>query len=246
MLRIGGVHAGIRLTGNAGGSSDPLADFPFLLRLQTHLPGSNAPLGLYQDTGCTVPSTQDGDPIAAWRDELSGNGVVLSQSDTQKQPILVFVNGVPTVLPDGIDDVLLVNAPMLAQPFTSIVQCDWEGAPTVYGVVLDSGAVGFTYIAKNSFGNIDLFAGSLLSSASAIPANVVVSAKFNGGSSQAWINGVSQVTGDAGTNATNGFRVGGAENNSAFFTGPITCVLVGAITDAQRIISENYASSLTP
>lgn len=103
MLRLGGVQSGIRLIGGASGDPDPLAGISFIFRLQTHLPGSNSPLGLFQDTACTIPATQDGDPIAAWKDVLS-TGLVISQSDVQKQPILFFDNGIPTVLPDGVDD----------------------------------------------------------------------------------------------------------------------------------------------
>lgn len=88
---------------------DPLIDFSFFARLQTHF-GDNVPLGLYQDTACTIPATQDFDPVAAWRDELSGSNVVFSNSNPDQQPVLLFVGGVPVVAFDGVDDVLIQDS----------------------------------------------------------------------------------------------------------------------------------------
>ncbi|WAC18937.1 hypothetical protein OVA24_17025 [Luteolibacter sp. SL250] len=64
------------------------------------------PLGLYKDTACTIPATHDGDAIAAWRDELSGSGLVAVQSITSRQPALRFTGGIPWLDFDGIDDLL--------------------------------------------------------------------------------------------------------------------------------------------
>jgi len=88
------------------GGGDPLAGIPFALRLQTHR-GDNVPLGMYQDTACTVPAVTDGDAVAAWRDELSGSGFTVTQSDVQKRPLLIFDSGVPSLWFDGVDDYFL-------------------------------------------------------------------------------------------------------------------------------------------
>jgi hypothetical protein len=85
--------------------TDPLAGFNWAARLQTHN-GNGVPLGLWQDDACTIPATQDFDPIGGWTDELSDSGVALTQSDPDKQPFLFFDNGVPTIVPDGVDDYL--------------------------------------------------------------------------------------------------------------------------------------------
>lgn len=110
MIRLG--HS-LKLTDRhrQGGWVDPLAGInPLLaLRLQTHK-GDDVPFSMYQDVACTVPATEEGDPIAAWRDELSGSGLVATQSDTGKQPILHFVSGVPTVKYDGVDDLLTLSS----------------------------------------------------------------------------------------------------------------------------------------
>ena len=65
-----------------------------------------APLGLYKDTTCTIPATNEGDLIAGWRDEISGSGLVAVQDVSTKRPSLRFVAGRPVVRFDGVDDVL--------------------------------------------------------------------------------------------------------------------------------------------
>lgn len=61
-------------------------------------------LGLYQDAACTIPALNDGDPIGGWRDEISGSLKKITVSISTKRPTLRFVNGVPVVRCDGIDD----------------------------------------------------------------------------------------------------------------------------------------------
>lgn len=87
-------------------SGDPLADIPFSLRLQTHI-GDNIPLGLYQDPSCTIPATVHGEPIAAFRDELSGTPTILTQTIPGSIPTLnIGVDGNPSVAFDGSNDFL--------------------------------------------------------------------------------------------------------------------------------------------
>jgi hypothetical protein len=88
------------------GASDPLAGIDFTIRLQTHN-GDNVPLGLYQDVACTIPAVNEFDPVGAWRDELSDSGRLLITDHTDHQPVLVFVDGVPVVEFDGVDDYML-------------------------------------------------------------------------------------------------------------------------------------------
>lgn len=82
---------------------EALAGLTFTMRMQTHN-GDNVPLGLWQDTAMTIPATQEFDPVAAWSDELSNSGMVLTTDHVDHIPLLIFVNGVPTVEFDGIDD----------------------------------------------------------------------------------------------------------------------------------------------
>ena len=109
-LRRGGIIRSTRMLSRSGiitrdYETDPLAGIPFSLRLQTH-GGEVLPLGLYKDTACTIPATNEGDLIAAWRDEISGSGLVAVQDVSTKRPSLRFVAGRPVVRFDGVDDVL--------------------------------------------------------------------------------------------------------------------------------------------
>lgn len=118
---------------------DPLAPFPWAVRLQTHIPGSNTPLGLYQDVACTIPCTMDGDPVAAWRDKLSTSGVIATQSSSQRQPILVFVGGVPTILFDGVDDCLVHGLTITGQ-LTAFVNA-LSGSGAASGMILGTAGI---------------------------------------------------------------------------------------------------------
>jgi hypothetical protein len=86
---------------------DPLAGITFALRLQTHR-GDGVPYGLYQDTACTIRATADGHSVAAWRDEISGSGLVAIQGTSTKRPTLRFSGGIPWLDFDGVDDALYV------------------------------------------------------------------------------------------------------------------------------------------
>lgn len=118
------------------GPVDLLAGFNWAARLQTHIPGSNTPMGLYQDVACTIPATQDGDPIAAWRDELSASGSVYTQSDPQKQGLFVFVGGAPTVFLDGVDDHYIGSSASWFPSKLGTVACVYINLNTIYGTLL--------------------------------------------------------------------------------------------------------------
>jgi hypothetical protein len=123
---------------------DPLAGISFALRLQTHN-GNNVPLGLYQDTACAVPATMDGDPIAAWKGTLMGSPVTFTQADSQQQPLLFFQAGVPVVLGDGVDDILigpLVTASLVFSMYAGLSAID----PNANGKFLCNGNSGGYYL----------------------------------------------------------------------------------------------------
>lgn len=109
-----GYRSGISVSVTPSSPVDPLSGFNWAARLQTHIPGSNTPIGLFQDVACTIPATQDGDPVAAWRDELSASGSIAAQIDTQKQPILAFQSGVPTLIFDGVDDGFVTSVALVS------------------------------------------------------------------------------------------------------------------------------------
>lgn len=81
-------------------------------RLQTHN-GDGVPLGLYQDVACTVPATEDFDPVAAIRGEFATGAITVVQSVEAEQGYLLHVNGTPTVQLDGVDDNYVLAASSL-------------------------------------------------------------------------------------------------------------------------------------
>lgn len=91
------------------GSPDPLAGIVFAIRAQNHN-GDLVPLGYYQDVACTIPAVTEFDTVMGWKDEFNGIGLSFTQADPDKSPLLIFVNGVPILQFDGVDDEL--SAPL--------------------------------------------------------------------------------------------------------------------------------------
>jgi hypothetical protein len=60
-----------------------------------HRKDDNRVVGMYKDTAMTIPATADGDLVAAWRDEVSGNGLYALQSNSAQRPTLKIVSGKP-------------------------------------------------------------------------------------------------------------------------------------------------------
>lgn len=85
--------------------TDPLSSITSLLRIQTH-DGDNVPVGLYQDVAMTIPATDAGHVVAAWRDEIGESGVVFTQATAANRPILQFEGGIPVLDFDGVNDSL--------------------------------------------------------------------------------------------------------------------------------------------
>ncbi len=226
-------------------SADPLAGFNWAARLQTHIPGSNTPLGLYKDVACTIPATLQGDSVAAWRDELSASAIVFIQIDASKRPILDFVTSVPTLLFDGIDDFLASLTPTITQPNTQFIGIQELSTGTILITASSSG--GFTddqevFIGTNAWA---YYAGATQSGGSIDSNWNVLTAVFNGSSSSLSVNGSSVSTANPGTQQCIGLRLaisptGTAPNNmrltSALFSN-------GLVTNATV---ETYLASLNP
>lgn len=97
-LRLG-IYASAKAS-----DGDPLAGIEFSARWQSHV-GDDVPLGYYQDEACTIPAVTEFDLVVAVKDELSGSGLIMTQSDPDKQMLLRFTaEGVPYLESDGVDD----------------------------------------------------------------------------------------------------------------------------------------------
>lgn len=121
------------------GAPDPLAGITFALRLQTHTPGSTTPVGLYKDTACTIPALLAGDSVAAWRDELGTSGLVATQSNAVKQPVLAFDDdGFPVLRFDGGDDVLVHTVGVAGSPCTMYALAKRNGGSANYQTIVNA------------------------------------------------------------------------------------------------------------
>lgn len=68
------------------------------------------PLGLYKDIACTEPAVEDGDAVAAIRDELTVTGLTFRQPQAERRALLRFVADRPLLRFDGVDDHYLLEA----------------------------------------------------------------------------------------------------------------------------------------
>lgn len=242
---------------------DPLAGIPFPLRLQTHR-GDGVPLGLYQDTACTIPATDDGHSVAAWRDELSDSGVVAVQSVSTKRPTLRFAVGKPVLQFDGVDDFLLIDpVPTIGTPISvcstyrmpltspddsrvvslaSDTGKDWEGTTGIAPVLYDADWVppstlvryGGTYLPMPL---ADVWKTDLMMA--------------DGSDITRWIDGAGEMTTAVDTSALAATRVmigaaisWGLGDNP--MTGYVSSVLIGPWSESQAFAVSDYAQTLRP
>lgn len=209
--------------------SDPLSSFSWALRLQTHRVGSTDAFGLYQDTACTVPATADFDSIAAARDELSSSGQVLLQADVNKQFLLAFESGIPTMEPDGVDDFLAsaLLGSALSQP-TAIFVVAKNNDTVGSNRQIFSGQSDFgRQVLYNDSNNDSIFAGTVLAAPGVMEEWHVWTAVFNGASSVLRIDGVQVAAGNAGPQNLDGFVLGcNFEFTSNFWFGRFIALLV--------------------
>lgn len=219
--------------------------------LKLWLDASNAAT-LWQDTAGTTPATADGDPVGRW-DDLSGQGNNATQGAASAQPALrlAIQGGRNVVRFDGVNDVIATAlfGAALSQPTTIFVV--YRNIPTSgTKPVFDGGATGGRqqFVAHGP-SNAYIYAGTILNGSGQLDGAScrVVSALFNGASSQFWANGVSQGSGNAGIQALGRLALmsDSVAGGSAYTSGDICEVAVysGALTAQQRARWESYAMS---
>jgi hypothetical protein len=177
--------------------------------------------GLKAHFDATAGAQEDVDGVHTWYD-LSGNGNHLTQATGAAKPALVKVaqNGLPGVLFDGVDDVMVAASISEVQPLThfSVFKMDAFAERNI------SDGVGFAHaISHHSLSGLRIAAGvSLYSNPNTLePADpLILSAVFNGASSKIRINGGSENTGDAGASSpTDGITLGANRSGSRYLSG---------------------------
>jgi len=150
--------------------------------------------------------------------DQSGNGRDATQATAASQPQIVAdgvvvtdSNGNPAMLFDGTDDSLVTASFSAAQPITTFVKFSY----TVASNAVFDGTGANRHLLDETGGNWRIFAGAGLVGGAVDTNENVGAALYNSTSSSLYINGSSQVSGNAGTQGINaGLRLG-TNNGSA-------------------------------
>lgn len=221
---------------------DPLSGIPFTIRLQAHN-GDGVPSGLWQDVSCTIPATQDFDPVAGWTDTVGGTGTIATQSDVALQPFLLFEDDLPYLVFDGVDDYLECSesSGSSGTGYTIFTLYNRESGETV--VAEDNiGDRGFSL----RYNQLELNGDTLVTlAASGLSCVSVV------GTGQVFINNVETTTFSASLNAHSANTSIGRRQYPGFagyFGGSVGGVLISstAVSDANRERVEIYLTTITP
>jgi hypothetical protein len=261
-MRLG---LGMRLCGATSvrrGWVDPLAGLPFALRLQTHR-GDGIPLGLYQDTACTIPATADGHPVAAWRDELSASGLVAIQSVTTKQPKLQFVSGKPVLRFDGIDDFLLIaSVPTISGVVGAVATAFYNAAVQANGrLVSMASATGYDFeggagyvpaLRPGTGSSIGTQYGSSYGAQSVMEDEwLTFASRATGTAIETWKNGDDKATSSVDTSgiASTRIKIAGSFAFSEvddLWGGDISSATLGPWTESEILLAQEYLTTLRP
>lgn len=227
----------------AGNASTKTADFLYLARAdflqgagfitQVRLQGSTVSSltpsdisGLYAWYDANLE--WDTTPVGSWND-LSGNARTLTQGTALNKPALTsaIYNGFNGIDFDGSNDHLLNNTGSLSQPSTVFVVVRPDVVTGTKSIVdSNSGAISAIRIFNS---NYELHSGSqLFGGAATAGATEIVIGEFNGASSKIFINNGTTAanTGNAGTNARAGIRVGLDFTGGAPFDGKVFEVII--------------------
>lgn len=226
---------------------DPLEGMAFGYgRLQTHR-GDNVPLGLYQDVACTIPAVAEFDLVAAWRDELTESGAVATQADPDKQPLLVFINGVPLLEFDGADDFLShgEGGAVAASMFAVARNDAFPGYQMLAGFGVPAGPNIYSFLPGATWGgyysaNVSALEGNTLfhTLAQIVRGFNDIDFYTDGSVVTNQTNGTSY---DSGTGSCIGAEVGGA---SGFMHGHIGAVMAGPHTDYDHAAVRSYLNTI--
>lgn len=181
---------------------------------------------LYQDATLTTPVGAESDPVGGWLDK-SGNGNHATQATTAKRPTY-SADGLSF---DGTDDTIIAAFPSLSQPITvfAVAQLDSSllssgdyyiigGYDSSHRVILIKAAT------DNKFA---IYGGTAIFGDPADDNFNVWNVLFNGTSSDFSIGGITQGSGDAGSNGMNGITVGARYGGSdKFWQGYISEILI--------------------
>jgi hypothetical protein len=182
---------------------------------------------VFSDTARTTPATADG-PIGGVTD-LSGLGNHLTQATNGPTYKTGILNGLSVARFDGTNDFLTATALSTSQPMTLFFVLQ-KGSGINFRVVCDGldASNNTTFYRANANNGWNLYAGTGLPDGTVTDAAFhIYSVVFNGASSALYEDGVSRVSGNAGTNGyLTGFRLGADRNGAGLYDGDVAEVLL--------------------
>ncbi len=183
---------------------------------------------LFQDAAGTIPVTGDGDPVGLMLDK-SGNGHHASQTTTASKPVYRTGGGLNWLEFDGADDYLVASSAVLAQPVQQSLglQSNSTGVPSSGNDGSGAERMDISTVA-DAAPDFRMYAGgSLIANDAFVPAeNVVLTAIFNGASSEIYKNAAQVASGAAGNQGLAGLVLGRLYNGTAEFEGRFYGVVI--------------------
>ena len=173
---------------------------------------------LYQDSAKTTPVTADGDVVGAMAD-LSGNGNDVVQATTANKPLYKasIQNSLSVVRFDGVNDYLAATAFTLNQP-EHVFLVGNVIAWTSNDYIWDGNTLDLMGLYSQVPDRLALYAGAGGPFIVPTPGTyLLISAVFDGASSDIRLNGGAAVTGNVGANNAGGLTVGANGGHAAGF-----------------------------
>jgi len=218
---------------------------------QAFSPNKLAGLTLWLDASDIGTIIESGGFVSEWNDKSSNNNAV-TQVTGSRQPEtgIDTINGVNAITFDGIDDFLqrtTFTGGVIIQPNTIFIVWEIPVLPAATRKIIDGGAGANRQIIElNSINIWRMWAGGFANGTlRAINTPYITSSLFNTTSSEGYINGVLDISGDVSTRDLDGITLGARFNITNFLNVKIGEMIIydRALSTAERLLMETYLSN---
>jgi len=163
-----------------------------------------------------ISGVSDGSDLSSWSDQQGSNDLTAGVPPTYESS---GINGNPSVVFNGVDEYLNTSFTEISQPthiFFVGQHETFDGGDRNF--IFDSTSSAGRLILQNALGNRELFAGSTSITGGSTDDNIhVFSALCDGSNSELRVDGVQDVSGDAGTDGLGGLTLATNFDNSINF-----------------------------